>query len=125
MRDQRHTGLYSWAQSQLGLQGKSKPREEFWKGCRIGRYRWLDNSSVRARTLNNDLATIPFWLSELETNCCRRNAANWVFKHLLGVDTMSDFRFPEIVVARKFWERNKNNLRWSRIMGHYVPGPDR
>lgn len=126
VRSRRHLGLYAWTTSQLALQGDQQAREEFWEGCLLGRYRWVDNSNPRALTLNFDLGTIPFWLSELETNCCRRNSANQVFKHLFGLDLYRDNRFfPEVVQAAEFWERCRNNLRWSRIKGHYVRGPDR
>jgi len=126
VQSRRYLGRYVWATSQLGIQGNSKAREEFWNGCLIGRYRWIDNSNVRALTLNYDLETIPFWLTELETNCCRRNNASQVFEHLFGLDLYRDNQvFPEVVPARAFWERYRNNLKWSRIKGHYVPGPDR
>ncbi len=126
LQSRRHLGLYAWATSQLAIQGSSKAREEFWQGCLIGRYRWVDNSNPRALTLNYDLETIPFWISELETNCCRRNTASQIFRYLFGLDLYQDARVvPEVVQAREFWERCRNNLRWSRIKGHYVPGPDR
>lgn len=125
-RKMRYLGLYAWATSQLALQGDTEARKEFWQGCLLGRYRWIDNSDPRALTLNFDLDTIPFWLSELETNCCRRNIARWIFERLFGLDLLRDNRvFPEVVQAREFWKRHRSNLRWSRIKWHYVPGPDR
>ncbi|MHC4079388.1 MAG: hypothetical protein ACYST0_13215, partial [Planctomycetota bacterium] len=125
VQGRRHLGLYAWATSQLGIQGQAKAREEFWQGCLIGRYRWIDNNNVRALTLNHDLLTIPFWLRELETNCCRRNSANQVFEDLFGLDLLEHNKaLPEVQQAREFWERNRDSLRWSRIKGHYVAGPD-
>ena len=73
-------------------------------------------------TLGEDLTTIPFWISELETNCCRGATAGVVFDDLFGIDVDHHHAVTAAERMRLWWARNGSNLVPSRIAGHLVPG---
>jgi len=115
---------YASATGQLMLMGDADARRETWAVMTTGRYRWVDNADVEVMTLDYDFATIPFWISELESNCCRFVVVAQIFEDLFGID-LDDFRVtmrstPSEIVA-EFFERHRGHLVGSRMAGHFVP----
>lgn len=114
----------AWATQQLMLMGDEEARAEVWAALSAGRYRYVDQADTHILTLDHDFKTIPHWIDDLESNCCRVNVVAMIFEDLFGLD-LDDVRTSPCVtmaaVAREFWERHGDDLVWSRIAGHYVP----
>jgi hypothetical protein len=89
-------------------------------------YGWVDSYSSVELAEGFDLGLAPYWIDELETICCRRNGAAEVVEGLIGVDA---FDYPEWglrsqgAAVRAFFERHRDRLRLSRVLGRYVVGP--
>jgi len=114
-----------WTTGQLMLMGDEAARKEVWDAMTTGRYRWVDSAGVEVMTLGRDFGTIPCWIDELESNCCRFNVVAAIFEDLFGLDLDDhcvSLRYTPADVARDFWKRHGDNLVWSRIAGRYVPG---
>jgi len=116
---------YPWVTGELALMGDADAKKETWAALTMGRYRWVDEAGVEILTLSRDLSTIPHWIGQLESNCCRFNVVAQVFEELLGLP-MDDYRsspgFTAAEIVRDHWNRYGDHLVWSRITGHYVPG---
>lgn len=114
-----------WATQQLMLMGDAEARNETWAALSAGRYRWVDEAPTEVLTLDHDLSTIPHWIDDLESNCCRVNVVACIFDDLFGLD-LDDVRNSACVtmaeVARRFWVRHGNDLVWSRVANRWVPG---
>ncbi len=54
-----------------GLRGDARARADFWSALRTGRYGWLFEFDPVLHTLGRDPGTLPHWLSDLDSNCCR------------------------------------------------------
>jgi hypothetical protein len=125
LRRDRSAGRYAEATGQLAIYGDPEARAETWAALTTGRYRWVDNSDSDVMTLGHDWSTIPFWISELESNCCRFCVVAQVFEDLFGIDPM-DFthsrRFTPAEVVAEFWAGHSGDLVFSRLAGRYVPG---
>jgi len=126
LRDRRGLEARAWALGELTLMGDEAARAEYWSAMREGRYRWVDEAGARERTLGHDLSTIPFWISELETNCCRFNVVASTLEDLFGHD-FSRMRYhvfhTAAEVARNWWEHHGGRFAWSRIGERFVPAP--
>ena len=108
---------------QLALNGDLGARAEIQAACKDGRYGWLDNAHDRVLTLGYDAATLPFWVSELESNCCRNVIAEGVFDHMLGFD-IHDIQdgapVTRLEVVGALVEEFGQHLQWSPIAGRHV-----
>ena len=74
LRKERSARTYQLSQvlSALVLAGDRDAREELWSMVRCGRHRLLYGSfDERVFTLDWDLSTLPHWIEELDSNCCR------------------------------------------------------
>ena len=64
---------YRWMQVALrALAGDVAARADFWSAARAGRYRWIHHRFDKELfTLGFDSGTLPHWVNDLESNCCR------------------------------------------------------
>jgi hypothetical protein len=124
VRRRRELGAYWYATSQLAAAGDAAARAEYWKVILDGRYRIIDDAGDEfGRTLGWDLAaTLPHWISELETNCCRANVAEHVLRDTIGFREGSSAR-TDVSRAREIWDAAGGRFVRSRIAGHWVPEP--
>jgi hypothetical protein len=121
-RDRRELGRHTAAVYELAIGGDRAARAEMWGGCEEGRYMWIDDAGADALTLGRDLTTIPFWIREMESNCCRFVPVNSLFRHLLGVepDIGPFWARTRADAARRWWARYGSRLRWSELAGRFV-----
>jgi hypothetical protein len=125
VRDRRELDLYHWATTELAMAGDPEAKKEHWAAITAGRYRWVDDSDALDLTLGGDLGTIPFFLDELESNCCRFASVGCVFEDLFGIDPGGLAWHPRtnaVKALRAWWAANEGRLVRSRITGKYVPG---
>lgn len=125
LRDRRAPGKHRHAVEQLALAGDAAAREELWSAYRAGRYRWVDEGDYDTMTLGWDLSTIPFWIGELESNCCRFYKPAWVLDNRFGIDPF-DFQKSLAIpadVLRRWWARCGGRLRRSPLAEEFVVGP--
>ena len=128
LQKNREAELYAWATAQLACMGDEKARAETWAVLRAGRYRWMDEvcGDKDLATFGYDFkATLPFWIRESESNCCRRVIALGVFNELFGLepelDDRGNYEIPADRVGR-WWKRYQNaRLVWSHLAGHFQP----
>lgn len=130
LRDRRSPGLHRYATEQLLLAGDAAAREELWSAYRAGRYRWIDEADREPLTLGDDLSTLPFWIGELESACCRFYKPAWFLDNWFGIqpfdfqgDRDTDSLVVPAAVLRRWWDRVGTRLRWSRIAEEFVVGP--
>ena len=123
LRTRRDLGHYWYATGQLAAMGDAAARAEFWGAMTDGRYRITDKVAGFAKTLGGDLpATMPFWLEQLRSNCCRVSTSPW--ERLFGVETFTvPWRTP-YDSAKDIWEAGTGpggaGFVWSRICDRYV-----
>ena len=55
--------------------GHPDAKAEFWQAMTDGLYQIMNEAEELARTLGYDLDTVPFLISELESQCCRISTA--------------------------------------------------
>lgn len=54
------------------LAGRREARRDFWSALRAGRYRWFHGRfEPDVHTLGFDPSTLPHWVEDLDSNCCR------------------------------------------------------
>jgi len=128
LQKRRQAELYAWATAQLACMGNEKARAETLAVLHAGRYRWMEEvcEDKDLATLGYDFkATLPFWIRELESNCCRRSIAQNVFEDLFGLEPeLEDRGFYEIPAdrMRRWWKRYGNaRMVWSHVAGHFQP----
>jgi hypothetical protein len=115
LRERRDLGEYWYATGQLAVLGDAAARADFWGAMEDGRYRIMDEAEEFERTLGWDLpATMPFWIGELRSQCCRMvtSGAGDLVEDLLGTEANFDspFRTP--------WRRAKE--QWDAAGGRFV-----
>jgi hypothetical protein len=72
-------------------------------------------------TLGRDLVTLPFWIDEYGTNCCRRCVADEAVQSLLRVEPVNDnCNEPPSVRLRRRLLPVQDRLRWSTLANAYV-----
>ncbi len=125
LRDRRAPGKHRYAIEQLALGGDAAAREELWSAYRAGRYRWVDEADYDTMTLGWDLSTLPYWIGELESNCCRFYKPAWLLDNRFGIDPHNFAKSLAIPadVLRRWWERCGSRLRKSPLAEEYVVGP--
>lgn len=128
MRDQRDLGIWAEATAQLACLGDESAREECMRALRDGRYRWVDTvfADPHYAVFGDDLdGMIPFWLGELESNCCRAVIARGVFEKLFGLDPHVLGDAPgetEATQMRRWWRiHHDDDFRFSRIANRWIP----
>ena len=116
LREKPHLVSVPALLGQLAALGNSRARREFWSAIRAGRYRWIcyENEPV-ALTLGWDRQTLPYWLHELEGNCCRGGHIARMFEDLMG----EEFGFKSHGVDGT---PARNVRRWIQLHGgRFVP----
>jgi len=107
-------------------------RHEYWSILRAGRYRWIvDFDETHAATLGFDFATLPHWVEELESNCCRISGrVEGIFEKLFeGPGDLyhradSGIGQPPSQRVRDWFELYGGPMRWSPILGRFLPEPE-
>ena len=94
--------------------GSEQARAALWSVLRAGRYRWCQRQDDRLRTLGADWATLPHWVSDLDSNCCRVSdgLAAYVFERSLGA--------PEVWGTEGYGvgePLSQRMTRWLSLMG--------
>jgi hypothetical protein len=70
---------------------------------------------------------VPFWIDELESNCCRHCVAANVLDdlfagHDLYMARADDHRATSADIMRRWWKRHENaRWVWSRLLECFVP----
>ncbi len=128
VRDRRSLGLYAEATAQLASMGDDAARAESLRALRAGRYRWVDTvfADAHVAIFGDDIkGMIPFWLDELESNCCRAVIARGVFEKLFGLDphVLGDTGGEtESTRMRRWWAAHEHDeFRFSRIANRWIP----
>ncbi len=123
LKTQRQTREYPYASvlSALVLAGDRDAREELWSMVRCGRHRLLYGSfEARVFTLDWDLSTLPHWIEELDSNCCRvAGGLEGIFEDHLGLRWLYDR--PRSGLGEPRSGRVRTELLWSG--GRYVWSP--
>jgi hypothetical protein len=124
VRRRRDLDCAWWATGQLAAQGDTAARAEVLQVIRDGRYRLIDDDGEPfPLTLGWDLAaTLPHWIDELETNCCRACVAAQVLEETIGFRDGSQIR-TDAERAREIWEAAGGRFAPSRILGAYDSVP--
>ncbi len=72
-------------------------------------------------TLGRDLATLPFWIDEYGTNCCRQCVADEAMQCLLRIELVNDnCNEPPSARLRRRLLPLQDRLRWSTLANSYV-----
>lgn len=131
MRREREHGLYHEATAALACMGDPAARGETFAALQAGRYRWLDELSGEPAyaTLGYDLTRmVPFWIDQLESNCCRNcvaeNVLEDLFPHGYGLYNDSyDKRWEtRATIARRWWRQHRRaKFVHSRLVDQFIP----
>lgn len=132
LQARRELKLYAFATAQLAALGDPAARAEAETAMRAGRYRWMDSvlgPDEALSTFGYDFArTIPFWLDQLESNCCRRVLATCVFEGAFGLEPEVGEGVCETPATRmrRWWaEHRDGTFVASRIFrGGFIPVRD-
>jgi HEAT repeat protein len=115
----------------LVLAGDRDAKEELWSMIRCGRHRLLYNAfDERVFTLDWDFATLPHWIEELDSNCCRvAGGLESLFEEKLGGSWLHDrpgsgLGEPRSRRARTELLRRGGRFVWSPLVDHFVAAPD-
>jgi hypothetical protein len=116
----------------LVLAGDRSAREELSSMIRCGRHRLLYGSfdDVRVFTLDWDFTTLPHWLEELDSNCCRvAGGLESLFEDVLGGSSLYGRPHtapgePRSRRARIELLRDGGRFVWSPLVDHFVAAPD-
>jgi hypothetical protein len=120
-----------WAIGELAVAGDATARAAMQLVRERAYYGWADDlpgftlleGPGRGPTRGRDL--VPYWIGEVETNCCRRVAANKPLEQC-GFDI---FAYGDLALstqhaaANRWWQRFGPRLRWSRVAQRFVVGP--
>ena len=95
-------------------EGDTRARAELWSMLRAGRYGTVHYQEVPVHWLDDDLAVLPHWIDQLESNCCRVSdgMAVYVFEDGLGMPHL--YGSESSGVGRALSDRA---LEWLRLMG--------
>jgi HEAT repeat protein len=112
---------YSDVLRALVLAGDRGAREELWSMIRCGRHRLLYAfDDERVFTLDWDFSTLPHWIEELDSNCCRvAGGLESIFEDYLGTRWL--LRRPSTGLGEPRSRRVRTELLWSG--GSYVWSP--
>jgi hypothetical protein len=125
LRQRRELGRYWWATGQLAIMGDEEARAEIWDVVRTGRYGTCEEiGDVRALSLGRNVHALNYWVSELESNCCRVHtlAGSAFFEEISLSVTDGGLSTLSAGVARQYVP-NVDELRRSRILGMFVVVP--
>ena len=89
-------------------------------------YGWMDAASSDRMVLHDDPSTLPYWIDELGTICCRRNGAGVAIEALTGHDPTvppENMLVTQRDAARAWFEPIRAYQQWSRVLGHYTTMP--
>jgi HEAT repeat protein len=105
----------------LVLAGDREARAELWSMIRCGRHRLCYSYfDERVFTLDWDLSTLPHWIEELDSNCCRvAGGLEGIFQDHLGMSWL--YQRPWTVPGEPRSQRVRTELLWSG--GRYVWSP--
>jgi hypothetical protein len=114
------------------LAGDHVARAEFWSALRAGRYRWIDyHFDGEMHTLGHDWGTLPHWISDLDSNCCRVSGglADAGFERPFGAPNV--YGSERMGVGEPLSERLRTWLRlaggrwaWSPLLDRWLPQPE-
>ncbi len=117
---------YQVAVSELAAAGDAASLREFEQSLQRACYGWHADLPANLLTLGLDPRWVPYWLGEVETNCCRRIAAGQALEALCGLD-VTETGGQCLVTARawsaRWWRRNGRFLRHSELAGRLILGP--
>ncbi|MCU0866607.1 MAG: hypothetical protein MUC36_22710 [Planctomycetes bacterium] len=104
-------------------QGGSALRES-WQLVRDGRYAVHYGMPRDVRCLARDLATLPWWIGELDGNCCRAGVAEEVMQEFFNREAMafdnSKMAEPAFARLQRRLVPHLRRLRWSRLAEAFV-----
>jgi hypothetical protein len=126
LADARHLGERWFALGELAVAGDADARAELRAACEAGLYGVVDSATTAALTRGEGLAAVPFWIAELETNCCRSATYATHLGELLEGDPLDGDGSPFATRGartRAFWQRFHDRLAWSAIEDRWVVGP--
>jgi len=115
----------------LMLAGDHDAREELWSMVRCGRHRLLYSGfDERVFTLDWDFTTLPHWIEELDSNCCRvAGGLEGIFEDELGGAWL--WGRPDSGIGEPRSRRARTDLLWwggdylwSPLVDHFVAKPD-
>ncbi len=94
--------------------GDAAARAELWSICRATRYRPVHHAPLPLYALHRDLSTLPNWLTELESNCCRVSDGldSLYFEDRLHLPSLYGSESNGVGTSLK-----DRALRWLRVMG--------
>lgn len=94
--------------------GDGRARQEFWSILRTARYRYLHGCDFPFHRLRRDLSTLPHWIHELESNCCRVSDGldSYLFEDSLGMPSLYGSESNGVGLSL-----SERALRWMRVMG--------
>jgi hypothetical protein len=127
-RRRRERSTYWWATGQLALQGDPEARAEVWHAVVRGQYMAMqDLGGIEVLSLGHAEEALRYWLSDLESNCCRVHTyGGCVPAELLAsgeeIAWLPRFLTPLQQVARRY-DPQRHRLRWSRLRAAYVSLP--
>jgi 3-methyladenine DNA glycosylase AlkC len=134
LRKERSARTYQLSDvlSALVLAGDEDAREELWSMIRCGRHRLLYSSfDERVFTLDWDLSTLPHWIEELDSNCCRvAGGLESIFEDRLGMRWLynrpwsGNFGEPRSRRVRTEFLWSGGRYVWSPLVDGFVAAPD-
>ena len=128
LRVRRDLGHYWYATAQLAVAGDAEARAEFQGAMHDGRYRIMNEADNFERTLGFDLpATMPFWLEELRSQCCRivTSGGGDIIETFFGLED-GCFQSPYRTAYRRgkeLWDAAEGRFVRSRIADLWVAEP--
>jgi HEAT repeat protein len=102
-------------------------RIDHWSILRAGRHFWIySNDEAESLTLGLDASTLPFWIDELESNCCRiAGGPESIWEDHLGLRVLygcesSGVGEPPARRVRQWFERNGGDMIFSPLSQRWV-----
>ncbi len=125
LRDQRETKFHAVAIGELARSGDAAAKEELRAVIVAGRYRWLDDEDAAVLSFERDLREMPWWIGELESNCCRAVVARRVLEDMFGWELpgMSDCISTDAALVRRRFDAAKGQFAFSAIANCFLPAP--
>lgn len=115
----------------LVLAGDRDAREELWSMVRCGRHLLLYSGfDERVFTLDWDFSTLPHWIEELDSNCCRvAGGLEKTFEEKLGGSWLysrpsSGLGEPRSRRVRTEFLWSGGDYVWSPLVDRFVARPD-
>ena len=111
--------------------GDAETRSALWSVLRAGRYRWCHYRDERLRTLGTDWSTLPHWVSDLDSNCCRvtDGLERYVFEFPFGMPRLwgtqsQGIGQPLSRRATTWFELMGGRWIYSPIVERWIPVPE-